>query len=52
MYVEDMDLAQAREWERKLQTDLREAPLSASRNDQAQMDLQDVQAHIAALSTR
>ena len=52
MYTEDMTLSQAREWEQQLQTDVGDASLSALRREQARTDLQDVQAHIAALSLR
>lgn len=52
MYVEGMTITQAREWERTLQSDLNDTPLTAARKEQAQMDLQDVQAHVANLSTR
>lgn len=51
MYVEDMTLSQALEWERKLQSDLRTTALSASHREQARMDLQDVQSHITGLSS-
>lgn len=52
MYTEGLTLSQAREWEQQLQTDVGDASLSASRREQAQTDLQDVRAHITALSPR
>lgn len=50
MYVDDLTLLQARDWERKLKTDLCSTALSGARREQAQMDLQDVQTHIATLT--
>ncbi len=52
MYVDDMPLTQAREWELELQSNLTDASLSASQRQQAEMDLQDVRTHIAALTAR
>jgi hypothetical protein len=51
MYVDDVSLPQAREWEKNLQSSLHEPSLSAACREQAQMDLQDVQTHIASLTT-
>ena len=52
MYVDDMTLTQARKWEQELKSNLTDASLSPAQKEQTQMDLQDVKAHIAALSTR
>lgn len=52
MYVDDMSLPQAREWEKNLQSSLNDPSLSAACREQTQMDLQDVQTHIASLTTR